>query len=329
MEKLSGAHLSPLNRTFGIKLMKTVSFCPQDRIVGHPYAPVTKEDDKSTRILSTPGSSVPVKSKRRRHSPHGRGLQCLCVILILGLVTIGQAGSQYHPHQPFRWVLRDPKNGDQVIKENTTAGAPIFTVTVGDLFPIVGGPKSKSLWGTYWCPSSNPGKSYCNYPGYGFCGYWGCETIVTSDRWKPEREDEFLRVTWGPNKCDHPKFASDGMIHHRGTCTHLNLEIQNPTSIDWAVGKMWSVFIHKAFTDPGVVVQIIRLLPQAPQAVGPNPDLNPRITTPLTYTTINNIEVTTPVPARTTKIPDGNPLWKMMQASYQLLNKTNPDLMEH
>ncbi|NWW97260.1 ENV1 protein, partial [Rhynochetos jubatus] len=29
------------------------------------------------------------------------------------------------------------------------------------------------------------------------------------------------------------------------------------------------------------------------------------------------------------KITDGNSLWKMMQASYQLLNKTNPNLTDH
>lgn len=311
MEKLSGAHFSPLNRTFGIKLMKTVSFYPQNWIVGrprNPCAPATNEGDKSTSILPAPGSSAPVKPKQPKNSPHGGGPRCLCVILILGLVTVRQAGSEHHPHQPFRWVLRDPRNDDRVLKENTTAGAPIFTVTVGDLFPMVGGSKSKSLWGTYWCPSSNPGKSYCNYPGYWFCGYWGCETIVTSDRWKPEREDNFLRVTWGPNECDRPKFASDGMIHHKGSCTHLILEIKNPTDKGWAVGKVWSVFIHKAFTDVGVVIQIIKLLPQAPQAVGPDPILNPQMSTPLSKSIVNNAGVTAPVPTRSTQISDGNPL---------------------
>ncbi|KAF1618058.1 Retrovirus-related Env polyprotein from Fv-4 locus, partial [Eudyptes chrysolophus] len=311
-----------------------VSFYPQDRIIGrprNPYAPVARKN-KSTNILPTPGSSTPAESGQRRHNPHRRGLQCLCVIFILELVAIGQALSEHHPHQPSRWVLRDPARSDRVIKENITTGAPTFTVTVGDLIPMVGGPHSRSLRGTYWCPSSNPGKSYCNSPHYLFCGYWGCETIVTSDRREPTKNDEFLQVTWGPNSCNRPKFASDGMVYDRdkGTCAHLILKILNPTNAGWAMGKLWSVFIHKAGTDIGALVQIIKLVPQAPQAIGPNPVLHPKIPdpkipTPLPHSIVNSTEVI----AHTIKIPNRNYLWKMMQASYQLLNKTNPNLTEH
>lgn len=291
--------------------MKTVSFYPQDRIIGrprNPYTPVARGDDKSTSILSAPESSARAESERRRHSPHRGGLRCLWVILILGLVTIREVKSEYHSHRPFRWVLRDPARDGHVIKENTTAGAPTFTVTVGDLFPMVGGPKSKSLWGTYWCPSSNPGMSYCDYPGYMFCGYWGCETIVTSDRWNPTKDDEFLQVTWGPNRCNPPKFASDGMVHQKGTCTHLILKILRPDNTGWAVGKMWSVFIHKAGKDIGVLIQIIRLVPQTPRAMGPNPVTNPQTPAPLPRITASGTDVTAPAATRTTKIGDGNPL---------------------
>ncbi|RMC20797.1 hypothetical protein DUI87_01649 [Hirundo rustica rustica] len=58
-------------------------------------------------------------------------------------------------------------------------------------FPKIG---HSSLYQTYWCPASNPGKSYCSHPKYGYCGYWGCETIVTSDRWQPQQPDKFLQV---------------------------------------------------------------------------------------------------------------------------------------
>ncbi|RMC16722.1 hypothetical protein DUI87_06315 [Hirundo rustica rustica] len=58
-------------------------------------------------------------------------------------------------------------------------------------FPKIG---DSSLYQTYWCPASNPGKSYCSHPKYGYCGYWGCETIMTSDRWQPQQPDKFLQV---------------------------------------------------------------------------------------------------------------------------------------
>jgi len=253
------------------------------------------------------------------------GLRCLCVILILQLVTIGQAKLNYHHHQPYRWILRDLAS-DRVIKENVTVGAPTFTITNFDLFSRVGEPKS--LWGTYWGPSSNPGKSYCNYPGYYFCGYWGCETIVTSDRWKPEKDDEFLRVRWGPNKCKHPKFARDGLLAERGTCSHLILEIQNPANMGWMIGKTWSVFIHHGLKDPGTVIQIIRTMPQTPQAVGPNPVLNPRTSKPLISNTKNNTEDAAPNDTETLNTLEFEmpPLRKLLNSTYQILNSTNPNI---
>ena len=46
MAESHGVRLSPSNHTFRIKLMKTVSFCSQDRIIGrphNPYTPVTRQ----------------------------------------------------------------------------------------------------------------------------------------------------------------------------------------------------------------------------------------------------------------------------------------------
>ncbi|GAB0208683.1 E3 ubiquitin-protein ligase RBBP6-like [Grus japonensis] len=108
MEKLSGVRLSPLNRTSRIKLMKTVSFCSQDRIIGHPrnpYTPVAREVDK---------------------------LRCLCVILTLGLVTTGKAESNYNYHQPFKWSLLRFEN-HQVIATQITSG-PIAMITMALIF---------------------------------------------------------------------------------------------------------------------------------------------------------------------------------------------------
>jgi len=107
-----------------IKLMKTVSFCSQGRIIGHPCNPYTlvkKEDDKSASVLSKPGSSSLAEPRQRQNSLGKEGLRCLCVILILELVTIGQAELDYHHYQPYRWILRDLAS-DRVIIEYITVG---------------------------------------------------------------------------------------------------------------------------------------------------------------------------------------------------------------
>jgi len=135
MEKLGGVRLSPLNRTSRIKLKKTVSFCSQGQIIGHPrnpYTLVTREDDKSANVLSKPKSSSLTESRQRQNSLRKGGLRCLCVILILELVTIGQAELDFHHHQPYRWILRD-LTSDQVIRENITVG-PIAMIMMTIIF---------------------------------------------------------------------------------------------------------------------------------------------------------------------------------------------------
>ncbi|GAB0193871.1 hypothetical protein GRJ2_001852400 [Grus japonensis] len=66
---------------------------PCDRIIGHPrnpYTPVTREDDKLASILSKPGNSALAETKQRQNNLRGGGPRCLCVVLILELVTIEQ-----------------------------------------------------------------------------------------------------------------------------------------------------------------------------------------------------------------------------------------------
>ncbi|XP_014110209.1 PREDICTED: endogenous retrovirus group K member 113 Pol protein-like [Pseudopodoces humilis] len=135
-----------------------------------------------------------------------------------GLPRAGQGEPDAHPYRPCTWTLRNPVDG-RVIAQ-TVSNAPSFIVHISEIFnsdgigidPNRGKPFAYVNWGTYWCPSVNPGKSYCTYPGYGFCGYWGCETIVTSNQWAPAKRDSFLDVSFWPKDCKRPIFDKSGMI---------------------------------------------------------------------------------------------------------------------
>ncbi|RMC19848.1 hypothetical protein DUI87_03413 [Hirundo rustica rustica] len=92
------------------------------------------------------------------------------------------------------WIIGRPCDAYTPVPEENDE-PPSNPATPKDPAPL-GFPKigDSSLYQTYWCPASNPGKSYCSHPKYGYCGYWGCETIVTSDRWQPQQPDKFLQV---------------------------------------------------------------------------------------------------------------------------------------
>uniref|UniRef100_A0A8U8B177 Uncharacterized protein n=1 Tax=Geospiza parvula TaxID=87175 RepID=A0A8U8B177_GEOPR len=272
-------------------------------LIGRPrdaYIPLPEESDSARETARA----------RPKHQ------QCFCVILLLGLVAGGQASPEYYPHQPFRWVMRHLTDG-KTLRDITTPNTPSFILRVADLFP--GQPKpdphsphATHMYLSYWCPASNPGKSYCNSPGWGYCGHSGCETIVTDARpsgpgWDPQEPDKFLQFTWAP-------------------------AVLQPNHPGWTVGKVWTAVLQGS--KQWVNVQITRLQPSAPRAVGPNKVIR---------STQKGRNMTYPkaLPTKVTDVPTGgmetfqigrstgsesDPILSMLEATFLSLNESNPNL---
>uniref|UniRef100_A0A8C9KVA0 MLV-related proviral Env polyprotein-like n=1 Tax=Serinus canaria TaxID=9135 RepID=A0A8C9KVA0_SERCA len=278
---LNGVRLSqssPILTMSRMRLMRVVSFCLQDMLVGRPrdaYIPVPEDGPPSRPAAPERAARVRLKHQR-----------CFCVLLLLGLVARGQASPDHYPHQPFRWVIRHLSSG-KVLKGITTPNTPSFILRFTDLFP--GRPKVDpysphvtQTYLSYWCPASNPGKSYCNHPGWGYCGHWGCETIVTDARpsgpgWDPQEPDRFLQFTWAPTGCKTP-FFFHGNFHRNShkipkfrKCTNYNMTVLQPDHPSWTTGRTWTVAVQGS--KEWVNVQIIRLPASMSQSVGPNPVL--------------------------------------------------------
>lgn len=101
------------------------------------------------------------------------------------LLIITQANG--NPHEPMAWKLYNLPES-KLIQTQIGPGKWNFSVNLYSLIPIeqdspVFTPDLAKLQAQckafYICPSSNPGRSYCNYPGHFYCGYWGCETIAS------------------------------------------------------------------------------------------------------------------------------------------------------
>uniref|UniRef100_A0A8U8AWE6 Uncharacterized protein n=1 Tax=Geospiza parvula TaxID=87175 RepID=A0A8U8AWE6_GEOPR len=278
-----------------------------------------------------------------------RLLQAIVKILLLGLVVRGQASPDYYPHQPFRWVMRHLTDG-KMLRDITTPNTPSFILCVADLFP--GQPKpdphsphATHMYLSYWCPASNPGKSYCNHPEWGYCGHWGCETIVMDARpsgpgWDPQEPDKFLQFTWAPAGCKTPVFIQGNFYrnHYKipkiRKCTHYNMTVLQPNHPGWAVGKVWTAVLQGS--KQWVNVQMTRLQPSAPRAVGPNKVIK---------STQRGRNMTYPkaLPTKVTDVPTGgmetfqigrstgsesDPILSMLEATFLSLNESNPNLTD-
>lgn len=233
-------------------------------------------------------------------------------VIITSLINHGSA----HPHQPYKWSLI--RWEDQTILGTVTiAGAPSFQTTLCEIITTDG-----SCWNVssyYFCPSSNPGRSYCNFPNAYFCAYWGCETIASD--WIPGAgRDKFLQVEYGPYGCKRLR-----------NCNFLYLNVTNPNDQAWLLGKTWGVRYYENGLDRGGLILIKKEVADKPQAVGPNEVLSRNVqriqpaenATMPTFSSLLSSDV-----AESDNIAESN-IWEVMNASYQLLNKTNPNMTEH
>ncbi|NWZ88675.1 ENV2 protein, partial [Poecile atricapillus] len=302
-----------------------LKFCLQDLIIGRPrdaYAPVPEGGDEPPDNPKAPKTPEPVKPKQQL---------LLCVILLLGFVSSEQVSAEHNPHQPFRWILCRASN--EVIKEVVTAGTPRFFVLIRDIFPGIVThnihPRFE-LYQSYWCPAANRGKDYCCQPGYWFCGYWGCETIVLNNRWAPPKADEFLQVTWGPAGCMRPSFNSIGQVFYgfyddqSEVCHQMIMQVLQPADVGWTTRRMWSVFLHKPGKDPSEVVQIMRLPIITPEAIGPNLVVqaeNPR------FNSLYPLHKREASPQRS-EATAFDLLYRMLDATFLPLNQSNPNATE-
>uniref|UniRef100_A0A8D0G0W6 Envelope glycoprotein n=1 Tax=Strix occidentalis caurina TaxID=311401 RepID=A0A8D0G0W6_STROC len=245
--------------------------------------------------------------------------------LFLGIPLV-LAQTNGNPHEPMLWKLYNLQES-KLIQNKTSPGNWNFSVHLFSMIPFdQGGCFGNTCLNVsktfahckafYMCPASNPGKSYCNYPGHFYCGYWGCETIASDWGTTP---DKYISVTWGPPGCDPPQHGHDGSIYNcapiqkdkKGGCWRIEIKIKQPEDDTWFAGKIWGIRYWEPGTDRGSFFKIIKeRIPHDPLPVGPNLVLNP------------------PISSKKELSESQDPLWNLMQASYRALNKSKPNLTE-
>ena len=147
-------------------------------------------------------------------------------VKLLVLVWMGSVQGK-NLHQPYEWTLSRWEDS-AIIQKKITAGSPSFTASLCTLAPIS---PCLDLKPFYFCPSSNPGKGYCNTPNQYYCAYWDCVTIASA--WTPPVKDKFLKVEWGPRGCKPPRYEDSIQLAPRRTvilsnCSYLVLNVTSP-----------------------------------------------------------------------------------------------------
>uniref|UniRef100_A0A8V5GS63 Uncharacterized protein n=1 Tax=Melopsittacus undulatus TaxID=13146 RepID=A0A8V5GS63_MELUD len=236
------------------------------------------------------------------------------------LLIITQANG--NPHEPMAWKLYNLAESKliqtQIGPRKWNFSVHLYSLIPIDQDPLASNPDLAKLQAQckafYICPASNPGRSYCNYPGHFYCGYWGCETIASD--WKT-RGDKYIDVTWGPPGCTPHKHAFDGdPIKPCGSesCTRVEIIIKEPQDDRWLVGRIWGIRYWESGADRGSYFRIVKeKLPHDPLPIGPNSLTFPK-------KKISSL-------VRDSGVSESkDPLWNLMQASYHALNESKPNL---
>uniref|UniRef100_A0A8C0BM46 Envelope protein n=1 Tax=Buteo japonicus TaxID=224669 RepID=A0A8C0BM46_9AVES len=266
------------------------------------------------------GNKGDVKERRKerrgigtycRFAPSQRLLTTICLGMVLVIVTYSHPVYS-HGHRPFKWTLIQLESS-KTIQTKTVQGAPQFNITYCGIFRRQKDPCYPTQ--VYLCPSSNPGRPHCNYPGYYFCGHWGCETLATA--WTPPVPDKYLKIEWGPPKC---------------TSYYIVL---NPEDPGWVLGRTWGMMSWTTGKVMGTLIQIKKEMAPSEELspVGPNTILTGELGTKQIKTELV-VNETQDVADNTNSLNgqrdiEPNSLWKLMEVSYQVLNQTNPNLTDH
>lgn len=132
--------------------------------------------------------------------------------------------------------------------------------------------------------------------------------------------DKFLNITWGPSGCQPPKQDSTGGTINPGSCTHLTLTALQPEHQGWILGKIWGVRYWEPGKDRGGLIKIQKepAPKERAQPIGPNVVINEE--SEINKTQTDGLENTQD------SNTNENSLWTLMNASYQVINRTYPNL---
>uniref|UniRef100_A0A8C3E8S7 Uncharacterized protein n=1 Tax=Corvus moneduloides TaxID=1196302 RepID=A0A8C3E8S7_CORMO len=236
-------------------------------------------------------------------------------------VRLVEAGN---PHEPMLWKLINVVES-KIIQTRTGPGLWNFTVNLTSLLPFPDPVRLYQCHAFYVCPASNPGKSYCNYPEHYYCGYWGYETIASN--WIPTPQDKNIKMAWGPPGCQKsswqkenvpaPQYVNkdvENIPKPNCKCNILNISVQNPEAEYWLAEKIWKIRFWESRADRGSIFKIIKeRSPHDPAPIGPNNEIKQHSQSPNLASPENRHR---------------DPFWNLMQASYQALNKSRPNLTE-
>uniref|UniRef100_A0A5F8GDY3 Retroviral envelope protein GP41-like domain-containing protein n=1 Tax=Monodelphis domestica TaxID=13616 RepID=A0A5F8GDY3_MONDO len=266
---------------------------------------------------------------------------------LVWFLSVLQGGT---PHQPWKWTLT-PVESPQAAQTVLSNRGPTFSVPSCTLIlaehcegggksagPSSGTVSSKelkdmALMGHYICPSSNPGRSYCNQPGHYLCAYWDCVTLARDEAsYWTVKTDQFLELKLILNTGCTWDWFFHSPASKRARCTQLNLTVLHPDDQGWLLGRTWGVRRFEYGYDQGGFFTIRKEPAATPVALGPNLILNPN---PPIAPLPNNPRPASPTLPTTPRSHDPdrpvahNPYLPLLQASFLALNHSSPNLTEH